>query len=160
MNRILAPILLTIFLFPSFALGEEITIDDLVKREGIYYTKFSDVPFTGKVTGKSQGTFRHGKKDGPWVGYWANGQLWVKETFKDGILDGPWVLYYDNGQLLAKGDYKNGGKEGTWVSYWVNGQLMEKTNFKNGEKEGAWVRYYDNGQLNWKGTYKNGVKVD
>ena len=27
-----------------------VTIDDLVKREGIYYEKFTDVPFTGKVT--------------------------------------------------------------------------------------------------------------
>jgi hypothetical protein len=27
-------------------------MDDLVKREGLYYKKFSDVPFSGKATGK------------------------------------------------------------------------------------------------------------
>ena len=31
--------------FPSF--GE--TMDDLVEREGLYYKKFTDVPFTGQV---------------------------------------------------------------------------------------------------------------
>ena len=45
MKHILAPILLLVFLFPSLALGEEFTIDDLVEREGLYYKKSTDVPF-------------------------------------------------------------------------------------------------------------------
>ena len=52
-----------VLLFPSFALGE--MMDDLVLRDGLYYKKFSLVPFTGKITGYTQGTFRHGKKHGP-----------------------------------------------------------------------------------------------
>jgi len=47
MKRFLAPILLMVFLFPSFALGVE--IDDLVLREGLWYEKFSDIPFTGRI---------------------------------------------------------------------------------------------------------------
>jgi hypothetical protein len=35
---------------------------DLVYREGLYYKKFSDVPFTEKITGKKQGAFKNGKK--------------------------------------------------------------------------------------------------
>jgi hypothetical protein len=81
MKRILAPILLLTFLFPSLAFG--VTMDDLVKRDGIHYKKFSEVPFTGKVTGKTQGTFRNGKKHGPWVKYHDNGQLASKGSFKD-----------------------------------------------------------------------------
>lgn len=38
-------VLMSLVSFPSW--GE--TIDDLVEREGIYYKKFTDVPFTGKV---------------------------------------------------------------------------------------------------------------
>ena len=34
------------------------TMDDLVKREGIYYQKFTDVPFTRKVTGKEKESFK------------------------------------------------------------------------------------------------------
>ena len=83
MKRILAPILLLTFLFPSLAYG--VTMDDLVYRDGIHYKKFSEVPFTGKVTGKSQGSIKDGKKHGPWVVFHKNGQLESKGTFKDGV---------------------------------------------------------------------------
>ena len=119
--------------------GEEVvTIEDLVEREGIFYKKFTDVPFSGKVTGIEQGTFKNGKKEGPWVNYW------------------------DNGQLRLKGDYRDRGREGPWVSYWENGQLEMKGDYKNGKTEGPWVGYNEDGTVNKgnTGTYKNGVKVD
>ena len=62
MKHILAPILLLVFLFPALALGEEVTFDDLVEREGIYYKKYTDVPFTGEVTGQKQGRLKNGEK--------------------------------------------------------------------------------------------------
>ena len=64
---------LVVLLFPTFALGEEVKIEDLVERDGLFYSKFSEVPFTGKTTGNTQGSFRKGKKHGPWVGYYDNG---------------------------------------------------------------------------------------
>ena len=69
-------------LFPALALGE--TMDDLVEREGLFYKKFTVVPFTGNTTGIRQGTFRNGKEEGPWIIYWNNGQLQTKGTYKDG----------------------------------------------------------------------------
>ena len=86
-TKILFPLCL---LFPITTFGE--TMDDLVKRDGLYYQKFTNVPFTGKITGepkniffgKEQGTIRNGKKEGPWVRYHFNGQLWMKGTYKDG----------------------------------------------------------------------------
>ena len=59
MKRIL-PILLLTFLFPSFAYG--LTIGALVQRDSLYDKKFTDVPFTGEVTGGIQGTFNNGVK--------------------------------------------------------------------------------------------------
>ena len=85
MRIFLAPILLLTLLFPSLAYG--VTMDDLVERpmwSGIYYEKFSDVPFTGKTKGKTQATFKNGKKNGPWVSYYDNGQLISKGTYKNG----------------------------------------------------------------------------
>ena len=137
MKRILAPILLLTLLFPPLALGEEVKIEDLVKRDGLYYRKFSDVPFTGKTTEKDQGSFKDRKKDGPWVIYWGNGQLFTKGTYKGGKEDGPWVQYWDNGQLYSKGTYKDGTKTGPWVSYKSDGTVDEKPT----------------------GTYRDGVKV-
>ena len=103
MKRILAPILLLTLLFPSLAYGE--TMDDLVKRDGIHYKKFSDVPFTGKVTGKTHVFLENGQG-----------------SLKNGRFDGPWVYYHDNGKLYSKGTYKDGKTHGPWVSYWKNGQ--------------------------------------
>ena len=99
-----------VLLFPALAIGE--TMNDLVVREGIHYKKFTDVPFTGKVVGKTQGSFKDGKKDGPWVSYWENGQLSDQGTYKDGKLHGPWVSYWENGNVWEKytGTYKDGVK--------------------------------------------------
>ncbi|MEC7490390.1 MAG: hypothetical protein VYA17_12475, partial [Pseudomonadota bacterium] len=64
MKRILAPILLLVFLFPSLALSEEVVdYDDLVERDGLFYKKYTDVPFSGKITtGSEQGSFKKGKR--------------------------------------------------------------------------------------------------
>ena len=110
------------------------------KETGLSYKKFTDVPFTGEVTGETQGlfgSFKDGKKDGPWVVYWDNGQLMSKGTYRDGKEDGPYVFYYDNGQLSTKGTFKDGKKDGPWVYYHDNGTVDEK----------------------FTGTYKDGVKV-
>ena len=86
--------------------------DDLVERKGLFYKKFSDVPFTGKVTGKGQGELKDGKMHGPWVSYYHNGQLWWKGTWKDGKKVGPWVGYNKDGTVWKNftGTFKNGVK--------------------------------------------------
>ena len=82
MERILTSMVLMVLLFPTLALGE--TMKDLVERDGLFYKKFTDVPFTGKVTGKNQGSFKNGKRDGPWAWYYDNGRIEEKGTYKDG----------------------------------------------------------------------------
>ena len=67
-TRILFPLCL---LFPMTTFGE--TMDDLVKRDGLYYKNFTDIPFTGNITGNTQGTIRNGKKEGLWVHYDSDG---------------------------------------------------------------------------------------
>ena len=181
MKRFLTPILLLTLLFPTLAFGE--TMNDLVKRDGLFYKKFTEVPFTGKITGNNtRGFLRNGKRDGPWMSYHENGQLWIKESYKDGKKDGPIVRYCSNRQLGHKGTYKNGKKDGPiigyhcdggikvkgsyedgkkdgpWVQYLKSGHVSEKGSYTDGKKDGPWISYHDNGQLNYKGTYKKGKK--
>ena len=117
--KILLTLLTCLFILsPNVVLSE--TIDDLVKRDGLYYKKYSDVPFNGEVTGRSQGIFENGKRVGPWVTYHDNGQLQFKGTYKDGKKHGPWVQYFDmtqdgKGILFSKGTYKDGKREGFWI---------------------------------------------
>ena len=147
------------FLFAALAMGE--TMDDLVDRDGLYYKKFTDVPFTGKITRKIQGSFRNGKKHGVWVEYDRDGRVSKKVTNKNGKED-TYVenRYYDNGQLHSKVTYKDGNRDGPWVYYHKDGQLRYKGNWKDDKRDGPWVSYHYNGQLKFKGTFKNGVKVD
>ena len=112
MRHILTSMVFVVLLFPSLALGEEVTIDDLIPNpsDGLYYQKFTDVPFSGKVTGIQQGKIKKGKMEGPWVEYHDNGQLFGKGDYKNGKREGPWVTYLHNGQLVDEGTYKNGTK--------------------------------------------------
>ena len=88
------------------------TIDDLVKRDGLFYKKFTEVPFTGKITGQFLGSFKNGKEEGYWVGYYDNGQLNFKGDFKNGKKDDSIVHYLDDKTLLTThtGTFKNGVK--------------------------------------------------
>tara|TARA_B110000285_G_C15076312_1_gene590946 strand:+ start:1095 stop:1580 length:486 start_codon:yes stop_codon:yes gene_type:complete len=156
LNTLLTVLLIT--LLPS--VGWSTPLVDLVKRDGIYYPQFSDVPFTGKVTGKSQGSFKNGKKEGDWVSYSDNGQLEAKGNYKNGRQEGDWTGYWSmNGQLLYSITYKNGKPHGEWVSYHPNGELDDKGKFQNGKKEGVWVVYYNDGVLMSKHNYKDGVQI-
>ena len=142
MKHILASLVLMTLLFSGLALGE--TMKDLVERDGLFYKEFTDVPFTGNITGKTRGTIRNGKKNGPWVYnwkngqfYWNKGQLWKKGTYRDGKKEGLWVEYSGNGQLFFKGffkgTYKDDKKEGLWVYNWNNGQLWKKETYQDGK---------------------------
>ena len=161
MRHILTSVVLLVLLFPALASGQEVRWDDLVITDGLHYKKFTDVPFTGEITGKVQGSFKKGKWDGPWVSYHDNGQLLGKGSYKDGKREGPWVYYLDNGQLWSKGTWKDGKEDGPLVKYHDNGQLWFKGTFKDGELDGPWVGYYRDGTVNeyFTGTFKDGVKV-
>ena len=56
------------------------TIDDLVERNGLYYQNFTDVPFTGKITGGEQGSVKNGEKEGVWVEYNRDGTVNKEDT--------------------------------------------------------------------------------
>ena len=136
MNKISLIKLLTtllISLLSSPSLSEGISYDDLVERDGLHYKKFTDVPFTGRIEeGRFKGNLKSGKKKGPWVDYYKNGQLAKKVNYKNGSKEGPWVGYYRNGKLKFKGDFKNGLEEGHWIAYRSNGVLWEDAIYKNG----------------------------
>ena len=102
--------MLSVLLFPSLASSEEVNWNDLVRREGLYYKKFAEMPFTGEITGQTRGHLKDGVKDGHWVAYWADGQLMYKGSYKNGVEDGPWVSYHENGQLIdsESGTFRNG----------------------------------------------------
>ena len=87
---------------------ETVALEDLVQRDGIYYKKHTNDPFTGRIFSISTRGF-----------------------VKKGKHDGPWELYYDNGQLMQKEEWKAGELHGYFESYTVDGLLKEKKNYKD-----------------------------
>ena len=148
--------LVIIFLtLPALVSAETVSFDDLVKRNYLFYKKFSDSPFTGKVNGRIQGIIKRGKRQGLWLEYHENGQLKAKANFKDGKLHGLDEWYYKNGQLEQKKNYKDGELHGLAELYRENGQLKAKGNWKDGKLHGLFEWYYENGQLKKKGNFED-----
>ena len=100
-----------------------VDIKDLVKRDGLYYQKSTDSPFTGKVRGLSEGLIRDGKQEGPWI------------------------EFHRKRKLYLKGNYENGKRNGSWTAYWSSGQLVHQAIFKNGVREGNWNDYINDGNV-------------
>ena len=86
-------------LLTSVSWSKDVDWKDLIKRDGLWYEKFTNEPFTGNSTGLKQGKVKDGKKDGEWLYYIENGQLYLKNTYKDGKKDGERLKYNENGQL-------------------------------------------------------------
>ena len=133
--------LLTLFLYCPL---NAITQGDLVEREGLFYEKFTDVPFSGEVSGKYEryrnfylenGAYEKGLKTGIWVSYHENGQLRYKGEFKKGQKIGHWLEYDWLGTKLLDGNYTNG----SFKSFTPRGELITEGNYLNGKKEGYWI---------------------
>jgi len=180
MRLILIALMFSLFSSPAFSL----TIDDLVERQGLYYKKFTNTPYSGDVGGKHQGKIKNGKKEGVWDYYRESGQLAATEVYKNGKENGESVGYTKNGNVYYRGQMKDGLAVGEWLTYFFDSsQVSTKQTFKDGKEHGLTYGYNKDGSLDytvevsqgkWNGLYtdydedgtvwkttefKNGVKV-
>jgi len=109
-------LILSCLLFTSVGWSEDVCMDYLEDRDGLFYEKFMDVPFTGQ-----------------YLSCYENGQLKVKSNYKDGKYDGEFLRYYESGQLSEKGNFKDGKPEGEQLSYHGNGKLKKTEIYKDGK---------------------------
>ena len=103
-------LILSCLLFTSVGWSKTINSDDLIisNQDGLFYEKFTDVPFTGNVTGARQGKISKGKREGEWLFYYESGQLERKVNYKDGKPEGEQLSYHGNGKLKKTEIYKDG----------------------------------------------------
>ena len=123
MSRYTLILAITLFLLP-FPNSSE-TLGELVKRDAIYYKKSSDLPFTGRITGLSEGWIKDGKPEGPWLEFHRKRKLYVKGTYNEGKREGSWSAYWPNGQLLYQAMFQNGKIEGSWNDYNHHGDVAK-----------------------------------
>ena len=74
--------------------------------------------------------------------------------------DGPYEGYYDNGQLESRGNYIDGGREGLRETFHRNGQLGIRGNYKNGWQNGLWEFFEEDGTLDSAQTFRNGKRIE
>ncbi len=153
---ILLTILSLSIMFPGKGVSQSISIDDLIIRNNLFYKKFTDIPYSGKVSGIQNGRLVVGERQGMWTFYYKSGQLEKKGSYNFGIKKGFWEIYWLSGQIFRQGNYVNGKKEGLWLDYHENGQLWDIGSYKLGNKNGSWKTYWDHGGLYSKGEFKLG----
>ena len=105
---------------------ETIDYGELIERDGLFYKKFTDIPYTGKVSGERQGSMRNGKEEGEWKFYYGDNALKAKGTYKQGKQNGNFTIYHDNSQILYQGNYLKGKKEGQFNFYYKNGAINKQ----------------------------------
>ena len=177
-----------ICVFLSFeSTAKEVNFNNLVKREGIWFEKFSDNPYSGDVVGKEKGKMIKGQKTGEWNSFFGganNNDFRVKENYKKGKLHGKKLEFinrtgklfvkefYKKGKLIESYEYHDNGEisehkkyiKGNpihykYTYYFKNGQIARKGSF-NGKDDGKYFEYYENGTLHYKQNYNKGLIVD
>lgn len=102
--------LLPFFLvFIIVSCSNEVSEDELITRNGITYTKFSEKPYTGKLRT-----------------YYDNGQLLEFGYYKKGKLHGLYQSYSLIGEIAWDTHYKNGEMHGYNIAYNLGGNIVSK----------------------------------
>ena len=57
-------------LLTSVSWSKNVDWNDLIKRDGLWYEKFTNEPFTGKLSGIENGKIKKGKREGQWLIYY------------------------------------------------------------------------------------------
>lgn len=87
---------------------------------------------------KLQGFYKHGNKDGLWLGYYETGELYSKGLYKDVLKTGFWDVFSKSGKLLSRSYYNPNGNypfEAEWIKEWdEKGNLFSHSQMNNNGK--------------------------
>lgn len=99
-----------------------------------------------------------GRRQGPWMGYYPDGQKRYEGQFKNDKCQGVFTYYQENGALWATNTFDKSGTKALNKTYAPNGTLIATGYYLNQEKEGEW-RFYseETGALLTVEEYKGGL---
>ena len=117
-------------------------------RDGLYYEKSLDTPFTGMTyqvypdgQKMKEGTIKDDKEDGLWLSWHENGQKSGEKHFENGKLEGKFFNWYESGQKESQGFMENGKEEELHVTWHENGNKKSERFYENGKGEGLLVTW-------------------
>ncbi len=94
-------------------------VDEMMRVHGVRVTYFAD----GKTI-YTKLTFKHGKKHGPSIRYYNNGQIYEYGSFENGERHGLTRKYYKTGKLMAEFEYYQGIALSGLKEYNKEGELL------------------------------------
>lgn len=110
-------------------------------------------------------TDEKGRKQGPWISSYPNGNARYEGVFKNNHPVGEFKRYFEDGTLMSIMVYSDDGEEVDATIYHPNGFIASKGKYINQEKEGKWSFYsyfYENYLINdeeYRDNKKNGTSV-
>lgn len=126
-------------------------------------------------------TYRHGRKDGKGMAWYANGQAkesgyykanekhaewqeWAEDstltreiTFEDGKRHGPYRHYWPTGKIRYEGSYSKGDRHGIFTRWFEGSNKESVVSYKDNEEEGVAKYFYDNGRQRAEYTFIDGL---
>ncbi len=125
----------------------------------------------------------NGKRTGPWLKYYPNGDIRYKGQFKNGKEFGMFhfyeqgssypsiikkfskssdtavVKFYNKSRVKTQGKMLGRKRVGKWTYYFSDGKrVFSEEHYKDGKLDGLLKNYYINGNLTEASEYKNGEK--
>lgn len=79
--------------------------------------------------GRMEGFLRNGKRDGPWVAYFANGGVRSRTTYAAGVEEGPMEVFHENGMTYYFGQYSQGRTVGEWIFFDPQGKELRRVQY-------------------------------
>lgn len=76
-----------------------------------------------------EGEYKDNKKDGKWVVWYKNGNIWSEGYYKNGLDHGKRTAYHENGEKHFTGKYREGKMVGTWRFYDDTGELVKEEDY-------------------------------
>ena len=98
---------------------------DLIRETTWYPDK--KIQMTGEFKGK--------KRDGKWIYYYENGNVWSEGFFKDGKSDGKRTTHYENGKIFYEGYYQEDRRVGVWKFYDEKGKFLKSVDYSKEMKK-------------------------
>jgi antitoxin component YwqK of YwqJK toxin-antitoxin module len=79
--------------------------------------------------------------------YYSSNQKQMEGTYKDGLRDGKWMYWYENGNVWSEGFFVKGKSDGLRINYFENGKKRQEGHYKNDARVGKWKFYDENGKV-------------
>ena len=128
----------------------------LVEKDGVYYTKDTNEPYTGLVFSlhnngnkNNEGMLKNGKKDGVWTKWYNKYKKKSEGAYTNGIKEGLWTFWDKGGQKSVEGKYSNGKKDSTWTKWPFGFDLVLPKNFNSPLENVEIIVHFKDGKEIW-----------